>query len=159
MILADIVPRSGTDSTSKLSESSVTPEVKTVDLAAEEEAPARFVLTFTEDKNGFYINGEKFALDAAPMVRAKVGSYQHWKIVNATAELHPMHIHQVHFLAYAENDKPIGDPVWLDTVNVPYGGSRYVLIDFTPPAIHGLSVFHCHLFHREGNGMNAETAV
>ncbi len=73
-----------------------------LDLAAEEKAPPRFVVVFTEDKNGFYINGEKFTTDAAPMVRAKVGGYQHWKIINATKELHPMHIHQVHFLAYAE---------------------------------------------------------
>src|SRR6266404_2892615 len=156
MILADIVPRSGADSTSNISESTVIPEVKKVDLAAEEEAPPRFVLTFTEDKNGFYINGEKFALDAAPMVRAKVGSYQHWKIVNATAELHPMHIHQVHFLAYAENDKPIGDPVWLDTVNVPYGGSVDVIMDFTDPVIKGMSVFHCHLLNHEDKGMMAK---
>jgi len=85
---------------------------------------ARFTVTFTEDKSGFYINGEKFAPDAAPMVRAKVGSYQHWRIVNASEELHPMHIHQVHFLAYAENDRLIADPVWLDTVNVPYGVRR-----------------------------------
>ena len=156
MILADIVPRSGADSTSNISESTVIPEVKKVDLAAEEEAPPRFVLTFTEDKNGFYINGEKFALDAAPMVRAKVGSYQHWKIVNATAELHPMHIHQVHFLAYAENDKPIADPVWLDTVNVPYGGSVDVIMDFTDPVIKGMSVFHCHLLNHEDKGMMAK---
>jgi FtsP/CotA-like multicopper oxidase with cupredoxin domain len=156
MILANIVPRSGADLTSNISESTVIPEVKKVDLAAEEEAPPRFVLTFTEDKNGFYINGEKFALDAAPMVRAKVGSYQHWKIVNATAELHPMHIHQVHFLAYAENDKPIADPVWLDTVNVPYGGSVDVIMDFTDPVIKGMSVFHCHLLNHEDKGMMAK---
>jgi suppressor of ftsI len=156
MILADIVPHSGAGSTSKISESSVAPEVKTVDLAAEEEASPRFVVTFTEDKKGFYINGEKFALDAAPMVRARVGGYQHWKIVNATAELHPMHIHQVHFLAYAENDKPIADPVWLDTVNVPYGGSVDVIMDFTDPVIKGMSVFHCHLLNHEDKGMMAK---
>jgi len=56
-------------------------------------------VTFTEDKNGFYINGAKFTADAAPMTTAGVGTFQHWKIVNAAAELHPFHIHQVHFLA------------------------------------------------------------
>jgi FtsP/CotA-like multicopper oxidase with cupredoxin domain len=156
MILADIIPRSAANSTSKISESLVTPEVKTIDLTAEEKAPPRFIVTFTEDKNGFYINGEKFALDAAPMVRAKIGAYQHWKIVNATRELHPMHIHQVHFLAYAENDKPIADPVWLDTVNVPYGGSVDVIMDFTDPVIKGMSVFHCHLLNHEDKGMMAK---
>lgn len=61
-----------------------------LDITAEEEAPPQFIVTFTEDKNGFYINGEKFTRDAFPMPRAKVGSFQHWRIVNATRELHPM---------------------------------------------------------------------
>ncbi len=65
-----------------------------------------FTVTFTEDKNGFYINGRKFAIGAPPMITARVGTYQHWRIVNDTGELHPFHIHQVHFLAYAENGAP-----------------------------------------------------
>jgi suppressor of ftsI len=111
---------------------------------------------FTEDKNGFYINGEKFTPDAAPMVRARVGTFQHWKIVNATRELHPMHIHQVHFLPYAENGRTIANALWLDTVNVPYGGSVDVIMDFTDPVIKGMSVFHCHLLNHEDKGMMAK---
>ena len=156
MVLADVVPQSAADSLHKTSEGSLKPDLKTLNLAAEEEAPPRFILTFSEDKNGFYINGEKFTPDAAPMVRAKVGTFQHWRIVNASGELHPMHIHQVHFLAYAENDKPIADPLWLDTVNVPYGGSVDVIMDFTDPVIKGMSVFHCHLLNHEDKGMMAK---
>src|SRR5712664_1066446 len=152
MVLADVVPQSAADALHKTSESSLKPDLKTLNLAAEEEAPPRFVVTFTEDKNGFYINGEKFTPDAAPMVRAKVGTFQHWRIVNDSKELHPMHIHQAHFLAYAENDKPIADPLWLDTVNVPYGGSVDVIMDFTNPVIRGMSVFHCHLLNHEDKG-------
>jgi suppressor of ftsI len=156
MILADIVPRSAADSARKVVESALKPDLKPLDLTADENAPPRFVVTFTEDKKGFYINGEKFAPDVGPMVRAKVGTFQHWRIVNATKELHPMHIHQVHFLAYAENDRPIADPVWLDTVNVPYGGSVDVIMDFTDPVIRGMSVFHCHLLNHEDKGMMAK---
>jgi FtsP/CotA-like multicopper oxidase with cupredoxin domain len=156
MILADVVPRAAKGSIPKIAASSLKPDFKTLDLAAEEKAPPRFVVTFTEDKNGFYINGEKFASDAAPMVRAKVGTFQHWRIVNSTGELHPMHIHQVHFLAYAENGKPIADPLWLDTVNVPYGGSVDLIMDFTDPVIRGMSVFHCHLLNHEDKGMMAK---
>jgi FtsP/CotA-like multicopper oxidase with cupredoxin domain len=156
MILADIVPRSAADSTHRTSEGSLKPDLKTLDLAAAEKAPPQFTVMFTEDKNGFYINEEKFTPHAAPMVRAKVGTYQHWKIVNATRELHPMHIHQVHFLAYAENGKPLADPLWLDTVNVPYGGSVDVIMDFTDPVIKGMSVFHCHLLNHEDKGMMAK---
>jgi len=156
MVLADIAPRSAAASTPRLSKGILRPDIKELDLAAEEKALPRFTATFTEDKNGFYINAEKFAPDATPMVRARVGSFQHWKIVNASRELHPMHIHQVHFLSYAENDQPISDPVWLDTVNVPYGGSADVIMDFTDPVIKGMSVFHCHLLNHEDKGMMAK---
>jgi suppressor of ftsI len=156
MVLADIVSRSAAGPISKTSETHVEPGLKTLDLAAEAKAPPRFIVTFTEDKKAFYINGKVFTLDAAPMVRAKVGAYQHWRIVNATRELHPMHIHQVHFLAYAENDRPIAEPLWLDTVNVPYGGSVDVIMDFTDPVIRGMSVFHCHLLNHEDKGMMAK---
>src|SRR3984893_704659 len=156
MILADVVPRSAPASTHKTSKSSLRPDLKTLDLAAEEKAPPRFIVTFTEDKKGFYINGEKFTPDAAPMVHAKVGTFQHWRIVNNSKELHPMHIHQVHFLAYAENDKPIADPLWLDTVSVPYGGSVDVIMDFTNPVIRGMSVFHFHLLNHEDKVMMAK---
>jgi FtsP/CotA-like multicopper oxidase with cupredoxin domain len=156
MILADIVPQSAPESARKISKRHVKPDFKTLDLAAEEKAPPRFTVTFTEDDKGFYINGEKFAPDAAPMVRAKVGTFQHWRIVNASAELHPLHIHQVHFLAYAENDKPIADPLWLDTVNVPTGGTVDVIMDFSDPVIRGMSVFHCHLLNHEDKGMMAK---
>ena len=155
MVLADVVPKPASAS-AKISESPVAANLKSLDLAAEEKTPPRFTVIFTEDKNGFYINGKKFAPDAPPMVHAKVGTFQHWKIVNASGELHPMHIHQVHFLPYAENDKPIPDPLWMDTVNVPYGGSVDVIMDFTDPVIRGMSVFHCHLLNHEDKGMMAK---
>jgi suppressor of ftsI len=156
MVLADIVPRSITGPLSKVTRTSLRSDLTKPDLAAEQKVPPRFVVTFTEDKNGFYINGEKFTSNAAPMLHAKVGTYQHWKIVNATRELHPMHIHQVHFLAYAENGEAVADPLWLDTVNVPYGGSVDVIMDFTDPVIRGMSVFHCHLLNHEDKGMMAK---
>ena len=115
-----------------------------------------FIVTFTEDKNGFYINGRKFEGDASPTTIARVGTYQHWRIVNQTAELHPFHMHQVHFLAYAENGVPLAHPAWLDTVNVPYRGSVDVILDFTDPVIKGMSVFHCHLLNHEDKGMMAK---
>src|SRR6266478_690096 len=53
MVLADIVPRPATKSVSKVSESSRQPDLKTLDLTAEEKAPPQFIVTFTEDKKGF----------------------------------------------------------------------------------------------------------
>jgi FtsP/CotA-like multicopper oxidase with cupredoxin domain len=76
--------------------------------------------------------------------------------VNETGELHPFHIHQAHFLAYAENGVPLEQPAWLDTVNVPFHSSVDVILDFTNPVIRGMSVFHCHLLNHEDKGMMAK---
>jgi suppressor of ftsI len=132
------------------------PVYKPIDVEPLKKTASDFTVTFTEDKNGFYINGGKFAADAPPMTSARVGTYQHWRIVNQTRELHPFHIHQVHFLAYAENDVPLPHPEWLDTVNVPVGGSVDVILDFTDPVIKGMAVFHCHLLNHEDKGMMAK---
>jgi FtsP/CotA-like multicopper oxidase with cupredoxin domain len=115
-----------------------------------------FTVTFTEDKNGFYINGKKFSMDELPMLRVRVGSYQHWRVINATRELHPFHIHQVHFLPYATNGVRSTTADWLDTVDVPYGGSVDLIMDFSDPVIRGMSVFHCHLLNHEDKGMMAK---
>jgi suppressor of ftsI len=116
-----------------------------------------FTVTFTEDKGGFYINGKKFSMDDKPMLRVRVGSMQHWRIVNSTREIHPFHIHQIHFLAYAENGIQSDSPAWQDTINVPYGsGSVDLIMDFTDPHIRGMSLFHCHLLNHEDKGMMAK---
>ena len=156
MILADIAPRASRGSLPKPPKVLLKPDLKVLSITSEEKVPPRFVVRFSEDKNGFYINGEKFALDSRPMVTGQVGTYQHWRIVNDSKELHPMHIHQVHFLAYAEEGQPIADPLWLDTVNVPYGKAVDVIMDFTDPVIKGMSVFHCHLLNHEDKGMMAK---
>jgi FtsP/CotA-like multicopper oxidase with cupredoxin domain len=127
-----------------------------VDLHEREQERPAFTVAFSEDATGFYINGQKFAADGLPMTRARIGTYAHWRIVNNTRELHPFHIHQVHFLVYRENDRQLPDPQWLDTVNVAVGGSVDVIMDFTDSIIRGMSVFHCHLLNHEDKGMMAK---
>ena len=127
-------------------------ELSTRELQNLEGGKPDFTVIFSEDKNGFYINGRKFSMDDQPMLRVKVGSMQHWRIVNATTEVHPFHIHQVHFLAYAENGAQSDSPEWLDTVNVPVNGSADLVMDFTDPIIRGMSLFHCHLLSHEDKG-------
>jgi suppressor of ftsI len=121
-----------------------------------EASEPQFVVTFTEDKQGFYINGQKFEMNAGPMLTVNVGSLHHWRVMNPTKEVHPFHIHQVHFLAYAVDNKPVKDPVWVDTVNVSYGNSVDLVMDFTDPIIRGMSLFHCHLLSHEDKGMMAK---
>jgi suppressor of ftsI len=157
MVLADVRPGPSTPIVKHaINRDLGPPEYKHTDLRASQTSQPDFVVTFTEDKNGFYINDQKYAPESAPMTRVRVGSYQHWRILNKTRELHPMHIHQTHFLAFAENGAPLQHPVWLDTVNVPTGGSVDVVMDFTNPIIKGMSVFHCHLLNHEDKGMMAK---
>jgi suppressor of ftsI len=157
MVLADIVPgRKPSALVALRSSDSQAPLPRKVDLEAWEKSAPDFVVAFTEDKNGFYINGQKYALDSKPMLRVKVGTYQHWRIANQSDELHPMHIHQTHFLAYAVNGVRLAIPEWLDTVNVPARGTVDVIMDFTNPLIKGMSLFHCHLLNHEDKGMMAK---
>jgi FtsP/CotA-like multicopper oxidase with cupredoxin domain len=121
-----------------------------------ETASPQFVVRFTEDKNGFYINGKKYAPAEDPMVTVDIGNYAHWRIVNATREIHPFHIHQVHFLVYRQSGVAVRRPEWMDTVNVAPGGSVDLVMDFTDPIIRGVSLFHCHLLKHEDKGMMAK---
>jgi suppressor of ftsI len=162
MVLADVVqPNSSRSNSSQPSSDPVTvrvvdhrpPFYNSINVEPLKKVAPDFTVIFTEDKSGFYINGQKFAPDAPAMTTARVGTYHHWRIVNQNGELHPFHIHQVHFLAFAENGVPLADSVWLDTVNVRYRGSVDVILDFTDPVIKGMSVFHCHLPNHEDKGM------
>ena len=121
-----------------------------------EASEPQFVVNFTEDKEGFYINGQKFEMNSGPMLTVDVGSLRRWRVMNPTKEVHPFHIHQVHFLAYAIGEKPVKNPTWIDTVNVPYGSSVDLVMDFTDPIIRGMSLFHCHLLSHEDKGMMAK---
>jgi suppressor of ftsI len=159
MVVADLVPH-GERAPSQVAHSAhrARPIYKRLSARAVadlERSKAQFTVTFTEDQHGFYINGRQYRPTDAPMITVAVGSYRHWRVVNATREVHPFHIHQVHFLAYAENGNA-REPLWLDTVNVPPQGSVDLLMDFTDPVIRGVSLFHCHLLKHEDKGMMAK---
>jgi FtsP/CotA-like multicopper oxidase with cupredoxin domain len=160
MVIADLVRDSRGDAYAhKVPTTSAAPvyrEFPVDRLQKLETGQPEFTVVFTEDKNGFYINNKKFAMDSAPMLTVRIGSLQHWRVTNPTAELHPFHIHQVHFLVYSVNGVRLETPEWLDTVNVPYGETVDLVMDFTDPIIRGLSVFHCHLLSHEDKGMMAK---
>jgi suppressor of ftsI len=121
-----------------------------------EDTSPDFVVNFTEDKNGFYINGRKYGPSDPPMTTVSIGALHHWRVTNGTYEVHPFHIHQVHFLIYAQNGVRLKRPEWLDTVNVPVEGNVDLMMDFTDPIIRGMSLFHCHLLSHEDKGMMAK---
>jgi suppressor of ftsI len=160
MTLADLVTLPPTTAraapTSPHGYAAVFKPVPPTQIASVENSPPDFIVTFTEDKNGFYINGKKFGMADPPMVTIATGTYHHWRVVNATNELHPFHIHQVHFLFYSQNRNRVSQPEWLDTVDVPVKGSVDLMMDFTDPIIRGVSLFHCHLLSHEDKGMMAK---
>jgi suppressor of ftsI len=157
-VLADIAPTAASDSPMQtVPISSQPPAYKAVaGLAAAERTPPQFIVRFTEGHHHFYINGHLFSINDKPMTTVAVGSYQHWRIVNKAHEVHPFHIHQVHFLTFQENGRALSHPVWLDTVNVPAQTTVDVAIDFTDPVIRGMAVFHCHILNHEDKGMMAK---
>jgi len=159
MVLADMVDLAQPTLATAASEDTQPPIHKPLSpklIARIENSAPDFVVAFTEDKKGFYINGKKYGPMDAPMTSVAVGTYRHWKVVNNTREVHPFHIHQVHFLVYAQNGEHLAHPVWLDTVNVPVNGSVDLMMDFTDPIIRGVSLFHCHLLSHEDKGMMAK---
>ena len=123
--------------------------------SVEKESPD-FTVRFTEDKKGFYINDKKYGPTDPPMTTVAIGAFHHWRVTNNTQEVHPFHIHQVHFLVYAVNGVRLKRMEWLDTVNVPVEGDVDLVMDFTDPIIRGISLFHCHLLNHEDKGMMAK---
>jgi len=159
MVLADLVTKRSLRASRTIVEDTGAPVYQPVPLAIQhsvEQSEPQFTAVFTEDKNGFYINGQKFTMDSPPMLTVQTGSYERWLITNQTNEVHPFHIHQVHFLVYASNGHRLQQEEWLDTVNVPPKGSVDIVMDFTDPIIRGTSLFHCHLLNHEDKGMMAK---
>ncbi len=130
---------------------------------------AQRTLRFSEDDNGFYINGAAFDAAAAPAIVAQSGTVEEWTLVNDSEEVHDFHIHQAHFVVESVNGVPSADPHWVDTVNVPPQGHGVqgqvipstvkVSIDFRNPVIRGTFVYHCHILDHEDGGMMAKIQV
>jgi suppressor of ftsI len=147
MMLARIAAGTGQSRRMASPATSRTSRIPNAALAAQRRRPDA-VVTFTEDAGGFYINAHKYDPADTAMFTVHVGSFAHWRIVNRTREVHPFHIHQVHFLT--------PDSLWLDTVIVPAGDALDVVLDARNPVIRGLSVFHCHMIRHEDKGMMAK---
>jgi FtsP/CotA-like multicopper oxidase with cupredoxin domain len=155
-VLADIASNDAAPRPAPVPASSGAPTYRTVDVSKVEQSAPSFVAIFTEGNHKFYINGHLYSDSAPPMATVKVGSYVHWRIVNRTHEIHPFHIHQVHFLTYAVNGKAVANPVWTDTMNVPLQQNIDVVLDASYVHIRGMSVFHCHILSHEDKGMMAK---
>ena len=81
-----------------------------------------------------------------------LGAVEEWTIVNQDDHNdHIFHIHINPFQLTKVNGQPVAEPVWLDTVVVPHGGTitfRSRFLDYT-----GKYVLHCHMMNHEELGM------
>jgi FtsP/CotA-like multicopper oxidase with cupredoxin domain len=88
---------------------------------------------------GFTLNGKSFPA-TAPIV-AKVGQRVLIRFMNAGQQLHPMHLHGVHFTVIARDGRPV-DPYEADTITVAPGERWDVILDARLPGVWAL---HCHI--------------
>ena len=80
---------------------------------------------------------------------------EQWTITSpstsVTSEWHNFHIHTNPFQVISINGHKLKYIEWMDTVNIPAGGS--VVIRMQPTDFVGKAVFHCHVSFHEDNGM------
>jgi suppressor of ftsI len=133
-------------------------------------APAQQrLIHFSEDANGFYINGAAYNPTAAPQIVAQSGTTEEWTLENDTQEVHAFHIHQTHFIVESINGVTQPNQHWVDTFDLSPEGvgvtgqlipsQTKVLIDFRDPTIRGTFLFHCHILDHEDGGMMAKITV
>ena len=120
---------------------------------------ARRTIRFTEDGNGFYLDGKAFDMDGPPSIVARSGTVERWTLVNATDEVHDFHIHQVHFVVESVGGHASRQRQWLDTVNLDPHTKTEVTIDFRDPIVRGTFMYHCHILDHEDRGMMAKIRV
>jgi suppressor of ftsI len=133
-------------------------------------APAvQRTIHFSEDGNGFYLDGKAYDPAGPPSIVAQSGTVEEWTLENDSEEIHAFHIHQVHFVVESVNGVAQANPHWLDTVDIPpqghgNGGQIHpaqikVLIDFRDPTVRGTFLYHCHILDHEDGGMMAKIEV
>ena len=112
-----------------------------------------FNLTMSGSHPMHKINGLTFDINRIDW-QSRLHSLEKWRIVNQTADFHPMHTHETQWQVLSRNNNtnlPPSDKGWKDTVNLVPGETIEVLVKFTD--YKGLYLFHCHNLEHEDEGM------
>ncbi|NOS84136.1 MAG: multicopper oxidase domain-containing protein [Ignavibacteria bacterium] len=112
-----------------------------------------FTLTMSGSHPMHKINGLTFDINRVDW-QTRQNSLEKWRIVNATADFHPMHTHEAQWQVLSRNNNtnlPPSDKGWKDTVNLNPGETVEVLVKFIDHK--GLYLFHCHNLEHEDEGM------
>jgi FtsP/CotA-like multicopper oxidase with cupredoxin domain len=112
-----------------------------------------FTLTMSGTHPMHKINGLTFDINRIDW-ETPLNSLEKWRIVNATADFHPMHTHEAQWQVLSRNNNtnlPPSDKGWKDTVMLNPGETVEVLVKFTD--YKGIYLFHCHNLEHEDEGM------
>jgi FtsP/CotA-like multicopper oxidase with cupredoxin domain len=122
--------------------------------------PARYFLTVEGQTPKLFDMNFKL-----PDILVTLGAVEDWTVENRAREAHAFHIHQLHFQVLRRDGKAVDEPVWRDTIDLPFwdGKGPYpnvrLRMDFRDPGIAGTFVFHCHLMEHEDGGMMGSIQV
>jgi FtsP/CotA-like multicopper oxidase with cupredoxin domain len=102
--------------------------------------------------------GEAFALgingvpswESEPLLAA-LGETQVWTLQNTIDWAHPFHLHGYFFQVLDVDGVAPNIPEWLDTVDVPVGGTVNIAVKFDEHP--GMWMFHCHILDHAEAGM------
>ncbi|HXA30616.1 MAG TPA: multicopper oxidase family protein [Acidimicrobiales bacterium] len=116
-------------------------------------------VTFSEATKGsaMYINGKTFNANKSVFsTPAVLGTTEQWTLRNVSNNIHPFHIHVVHFQVMSVNGVTQPFTRTQDIVDVPYEqdgipGTVVIRIHFTDFV--GKYMFHCHIAFHEDYGM------
>ena len=112
-----------------------------------------FTLTMVGTHPMHRINGLSFDMNRIDW-EVPQNALEEWKIVNNTADFHPMHSHGVQWQVLSRNGNTNlapNDKGWKDTVMVNSLETVRVLVKFTD--YQGIYLFHCHNLEHEDDGM------
>ncbi|MCX7878115.1 MAG: multicopper oxidase domain-containing protein, partial [Ignavibacteria bacterium] len=112
-----------------------------------------FTLSMVSNHPMHRINGLTFDINRIDW-EVPLERLEEWKIINTTADFHPMHSHEVQFQVYSRNGNtnlPPNDRGWKDTVLVNPGETVRTLVKFT--GYKGIYLYHCHNLEHEDDGM------
>ncbi|HEX9077568.1 MAG TPA: multicopper oxidase domain-containing protein [Anaerolineae bacterium] len=117
------------------------------DKSKEPKFDSDYTMILNDANLGLTINGKGFPA-TAPIV-AKVGEKVRVRFMNEGLMIHPMHLHGMGMLVFAQDGYTLPQPFTCDTLNIAPGQRFDVLIDCQEP---GAWAFHCHILtHAESN--------
>lgn len=112
------------------------------------------VLTFseggTDDNPTFLLDGKEFDPNVIDQIMT-LGTTEEWRIVNASSEIHPFHIHINPFQVVSVNGVEIDRKSLDDTFPIPANGEVVMRTKYRD--FDGKYVLHCHILFHEDHGM------